>query len=96
MKKTGIADLKNRLSYYLRFVRKGQSVMVYDRDRPVARIDPVSGFGSAGEDDRVAELVRQGVLRAPERALPPDWLDRRRATSADVVAALLEERDLGR
>jgi antitoxin (DNA-binding transcriptional repressor) of toxin-antitoxin stability system len=42
MKTVKISDLKNRLNYYLRFVRRGQSVLVYDRDRAIARNDPVT------------------------------------------------------
>jgi antitoxin (DNA-binding transcriptional repressor) of toxin-antitoxin stability system len=36
MKTVGIADLKARLSEHLRTVRRGGSLMVVDRDRPVA------------------------------------------------------------
>ena len=39
--KARISELKNELSRFLRYVRKGASVLVYDRDRPVAWIDPV-------------------------------------------------------
>jgi len=35
-----IADLKARLSEYLRAVRRGRTLTVLDRDRPVARIVP--------------------------------------------------------
>ena len=36
-----IAELKARLSHYLRAVRAGRSLVVYDRDTPVARLIPV-------------------------------------------------------
>ena len=38
MKTVKIAELKNRLSYYLRRVQRGESILVCDRDRVVARI----------------------------------------------------------
>jgi hypothetical protein len=47
-------------------------------------------------DDWTEGLVRAGVLTAPTTALPTDWLERRRPVAADVVAALLEERESGR
>ena len=96
MKKAKIAELKNRLSYYLRFVRAGQPVLVYDRDRIIARIEPVTDAESVPAEDWVAELVRVGVLRAPRAKLPVDWLKQRKAVKADLVSALLEERDTGR
>ena len=35
-----VAELKARLSEYLRRVRKGDEITVYDRDQPIARIVP--------------------------------------------------------
>lgn len=94
--KTGISELKNRLSYYLGFVRRGQSVLVYDRDRAIARIDPVRSPSAGDEDDWTAELERTGVLRSPTARLPKNWLRRRPGGKGDVVAALLDERRSGR
>lgn len=99
MKIAKISELKNRLSYYLRFVRRGQSVLVYDRDRAIARIDPVSAAGALGPPDWTAELEQAGILRPPTVPLPRDWLKRRihaRGEGDDVVGALLDERESGR
>jgi antitoxin (DNA-binding transcriptional repressor) of toxin-antitoxin stability system len=96
MKSARIAELKNRLSYYLRFVRRGQSVLIYDRDRPIARIDPVRSPVSAESADRIAQLEQAGMLRAPSLPLPRDWLAKRIPVKSDVVAALLDERESGR
>jgi antitoxin (DNA-binding transcriptional repressor) of toxin-antitoxin stability system len=98
MKTAKISDLKNRLSYYLRFVRRGQSVLVYDRDRAIARIDPVSAAGALEPADWTAELEQAGILRPPTAPLPRDWLKRRihAKGEGDVVGALLEERESGR
>ncbi len=40
MKKVRVTDLKARLSHFLRLVRKGETITVYDRDKPVAEIIP--------------------------------------------------------
>ncbi len=37
----GIAELRRRLSAYLRRVRGGARITVLDRDTPVARLEPV-------------------------------------------------------
>jgi antitoxin (DNA-binding transcriptional repressor) of toxin-antitoxin stability system len=96
MKKARISELKNRLSHYLRFVRRGESVLVYDRDRAIARIDPIRDVSDADAGDWTAELERARVLAPPSAALRRDWLKQRKAVACDVVGALLEERESGR
>ncbi len=41
MSRVRIAELKSRLSEYLRKVRSGRSITVLDRDTPIARIRPM-------------------------------------------------------
>jgi prevent-host-death family protein len=38
----GIAELKSRLSEYLRRVRRGARITVLDRGTPIARLEPVA------------------------------------------------------
>jgi antitoxin (DNA-binding transcriptional repressor) of toxin-antitoxin stability system len=93
-----VSELKNRLSHYLREVRRGESVLVSDRDRVIARIDPVGGATAAdgGDASWIDDLERRGTIRRPRHRLDADWLKRRPRVTGDVVAALLEERDDGR
>ncbi|HEX9287745.1 MAG TPA: type II toxin-antitoxin system prevent-host-death family antitoxin, partial [Thermoanaerobaculia bacterium] len=42
MKNARISELRDKLSEYLAQVRKGETVIVYDRDTPIARIDPIA------------------------------------------------------
>ncbi len=42
MKSVRIAELKDRLSEHLRAVQEGDEVIVLDRNRPIARIVPIS------------------------------------------------------
>lgn len=82
MKEVGIADLKARLSEYLRAVRRGETISVLDRQTPIARIVPVH--------EQTALHVRKPASGAPRPnrvSLPkPLKLD------LDVVQLLLEER----
>ena len=93
MKSVNIAELKNRLSHYLRQVRRGESILVRDRDTVIARIEPVRG-PAADEDERIASLIARGVLTrgAP---ITPELFRNRPRISADVVAALLKDREEG-
>jgi prevent-host-death family protein len=83
MKRAKIAELKARLSEYLREVRSGRSLVVMDRNTPVARLVPYAPEGEALS-------VRKPLGRSPSlRRVPlPSPLE----TGVDVVELLLEER----
>jgi antitoxin (DNA-binding transcriptional repressor) of toxin-antitoxin stability system len=95
MEKATISELKNRLSAYLKKVRAGQSILILDRDQPVARLERVVA-GEPG-DERLDRLERAGLVRRPKAALP---LKELRAPAAkprrSVTQAMLEERREGR
>jgi prevent-host-death family protein len=86
MKRVKIADLKAHLSEHLRAVRRGETVTVLDRDRPVARIVPYDSAGPA----RIRKPV-PGAGRLGEIPLPPPLRGR-----GDIVQLLLEDRARGR
>jgi antitoxin (DNA-binding transcriptional repressor) of toxin-antitoxin stability system len=98
MKSVNVAELKNRLSHYLRLVRRGEPLLVRDRDQVIARIEPAGGAGDgAGSDEeRLAELEGRGVVRRARKPLPKNVLAQRPRVTADVVVALLREREDGR
>jgi prevent-host-death family protein len=93
-----IAELKNRLSHYLRRVQRGESILICDRDRVIARIDRVAPSGRAQEREAVwlDRLERRGIVRRGSGKLGRQWVIRRPAVRADVVAALIQERNEGR
>ena len=98
MSSVNVAELKNRLSHYLRLVRRGETVLVKSRDRVVARLEPAGGSDRAetGSLARLAELEARGVLKRGRGKVTPALLRRRPTSKASVVAALLEEREEGR
>jgi len=82
MKQVRIAELKARLSEYLRAVRRGETIAVLDRETPVAQIVPVR--------DRSTLRVRKPArgTPAPNRVPLPKPLK----VNIDIVQLLLEER----
>jgi len=98
MHAVNIAELKNRLSHYLRLVRRGEAVLVRDRDRIIARIEPAGDRDAHRGDEaaRLAALERRGILRRGRGPIPRTLLARRPRVSANVVDALLREREEGR
>ena len=78
---------------------RGETVLVVDRDVPVARIEPIDRSVLAGAD-AAQMLVRQGIAIAPRPRLDAEaFLRRKKATTikgASAVDALLREREEGR
>ena len=100
MKKASITEAKNRFSALIEMVKGGSSVLILDRGRPVARLEPVAPE-QYSDDERLAELERKGIVRPPRsRApLPKDFFTRELPKTKDgssVVEALLQERREGR
>ena len=98
VKKASITEAKNNLSALIDSVKGGSPVLIVDRGRPVARLEPVNGL-RAGTEGRLARLVREGVVRPARATLPKAVLATRppRAKgNASGVRALLDERREGR
>jgi prevent-host-death family protein len=92
------SEAKNNLSALLHRVRDGDSVLIVDRGLPVARLEPIQHL-AVSDDDRLARLVRQGVVRPARGAAAAAVL----ATAppsvrkgASALRALLDERREGR
>jgi prevent-host-death family protein len=82
MKQVRIAELKARLSEYLRAVRRGETIAVLDRETPVAQIVPVRA--------QAALRIRKPAPNAPP--LKRVRLPKPAKLNVDIVAFLLEER----
>lgn len=98
MIKVSISRLKDQLSAYLKKVEAGQTVIVTDRNKPIAQLTPV--VAKESDDERLARLIAQGIVTPPKRS-PPLSIEeilRRRpvAPGAGVLEALIEERREGR
>ncbi len=94
MTRAGLTETKNNLSAMVDQVRRGETVLLLDRGKPVARLEPILGI-EGGHLDRVVRLERQGVLRRPSAAVPRDVVARPGPTprnGASGLRALLEER----
>lgn len=75
MKAVGVRDLKNRLSEYLRAVRRGERILVTDRGQVVAELrspapDPESDRLSPALARLVRDHVTLGLPNGPQ-AYPP-------------------------
>jgi prevent-host-death family protein len=92
MGRTGVAELKARLSQYLARVKAGEEIVVTERDVPVARLVPV---GQRDRDDALRDLERRGLVRVGTGRLPKGFwrLPRGRDPKASVRKAVAAERE---
>ncbi len=81
----GIRELKAHLSEYLARVREGEALIITDRGKPVARIEPLH---TERLPAKFQELIRSGrvVDKGPLRYLPtPVRMTPGEKTSTDFV-----------
>jgi prevent-host-death family protein len=77
----GLKELRSDLGRYMRQVEAGHGLVVTDRGRPIARIEPIER--SASFDD----LVRRGLITPPAQPFVlNDQIVKGRGIVSDLVA----------
>lgn len=92
MSRVGVRELRQNLSKYLAEVKAGESFVVTERGREVARLTP-SGPG----DSPIARLVAERGATMPRRNLLEAWASPGRAplagpSSGEILDELREDR----
>jgi prevent-host-death family protein len=99
MKRATLTETKNNLSALVDQVRHGETVLILDRGRPVARIESVVEGDDPGEG-RLARLERSGIVRRGAKEHPARGLletsPPRARDGASALDELLAERYSGR
>jgi len=98
MKRATLTETKNNLSALVDQVRHGETILILDRGRPVARLESVLE-GDSPSEGRLARLERQGIARRATAERPRDLLSRRPpepAAGSSALQELLRERRSGR
>jgi prevent-host-death family protein len=91
MERVGVRELRQNLSVYLRRVRRGETLQVTERGRPVATLQPI-----VDPDDSMARIqargipVRRGAGNLAE--LPPPVRVELDRPLGDVLEELREDR----
>lgn len=91
-----VAQLKARLSEYLRIARSGGEVVVTERGTPIARLVPVGP--ALAVESRLARLAQAGLIRPARRPFAPELLegDTPRDPAGRMLEIVLEERAVDR
>ncbi len=99
MKIANISYAKNHLSKLIGMVREGETVLILDRKKPVARMEPVGADSGTGES-WVDDVVRRGILTRPAKPLDVKRILSRKLLKTkhggDVVQAVIKDREEGR
>ncbi|MGD9561573.1 MAG: type II toxin-antitoxin system Phd/YefM family antitoxin [Pyrinomonadaceae bacterium] len=96
IKKANIGELKTHLSVYLKGVKNGGTVLVTERNKPVAKIVPLDADDEYETEEE--QLIAEGILSPPKSNKPlPDsfWEDKDLPNvPMDVILRVIrEERD---
>lgn len=93
MRSVNVAELKNQLSKYLRFAKRGEEVVIRDRNLPVAKLVP---FPADSTDDQELLLVAAGKMRMPKSRLDVKALSKiptGRVTGNKAIEAVSADRE---
>ena len=72
MRQVSVTELKNKLSQYLRLVKKGETIEVLEHSIPVAHIQGVPDEAGGG-DGRLERLIREGVVTRGRKKPGRPW-----------------------
>ncbi len=94
MRTTNIAELKNNLSSFLADVKRGEEILISDRNKPIAKIVPLHNTSDFSAEELA--LAAAGILRLPEEsAIDESFLKEKRPNvkAETAIRAILDERD---
>jgi len=99
MNTANISYTRNHFSEVIDRVKGGETVLITDRNRPVARIEPAMSSDVEGSELK-ASLVRRGVLRLARQGLDLKAFHAmpqgKPGKAGDILGALLADREGGR
>ena len=100
MKSASVTETRNRLSAILDQVKEGETYLILEHGKPVARLEPVREVeGKSAEEARLADLERRGIItRHGSGRIPKELVDKppiKLPKGVSAVRAVLEEREEG-
>lgn len=92
-----MTEAKNGLSALIDAVQGGETIVIIDRGRPVARLDTAISTSTEDPEGRMARLQRSGIVR-PSSAVPAVLAGKppRPRSGESALSILVDERLTGR
>ncbi|MFQ5789173.1 MAG: type II toxin-antitoxin system Phd/YefM family antitoxin [Acidobacteriota bacterium] len=92
MSTVGIKELKNRLTEYLRRTKRGEEVIVTERGKPIAVIQPIETVEKLESlEAKLAKLAALGVVTLPTKK-PQRRIRLVKVSGAPLSKTVLSER----
>lgn len=92
MSSVGIRELKNRLTQYLRLTKQGEEVIITERGKPIALIQPIqSAEHPVSLEARLAKLAAQGFVTLPTQK-PLKRVRLAKVSGRPISKTILEDR----
>ena len=92
MSTVGVKELKNHLTQYLRRTKQGEEVVVTERGKPIAVIQPIqSAAPVVSLQARLARLAAQGLVALPTHK-PLKKVRMVKVSGPPISRAILEDR----
>ncbi len=93
----GVAELKARLTQYLKQLKSGNEIVITDRGLPVAKLVPIDA--AQKRDHRRQRLASEGLLQLGKRRMPKSLLVPPKGSpniGEEVLSTLVAERNESR
>jgi antitoxin (DNA-binding transcriptional repressor) of toxin-antitoxin stability system len=88
MKSVPVSELRERLDECVEAVKNGETVTLLEGEKRIGELKP-----EETDEERLASLEREGIIRRGTGQLPPDFLTRELPTfEGSVLEQLLEDR----
>jgi len=92
MSTVGIRELKNRLTQYLRRTKQGEEVIITERGKPIALIQPIRSVEHpVSLEARLAKLAAQGFVTLPTQK-PLKRVRLAKVSGPPISKTILEDR----
>jgi prevent-host-death family protein len=93
MLRTGVKEVRDHFTQYLKMVKKGEEIVVTERGRPVALIKPVAEIKDMRE--RLESAAEKGLIRLPLKEGNIPVHKKVKLTGKSLTKIILEEREAG-
>lgn len=92
MSTVGVRELKNRLTQYLRRTKQGEEVIITERGKPIALIQPIKSVEHpVSLEAQLAKLAAEGLLTLPTHK-PLRRVRLAKVSGPPISKAILEDR----
>ncbi len=96
MKTASISQTKNQLSALIDQVRQGETIVITDHDRPVAKLVPAYVENAEEAAGEIANLERKGLVRRGNSSARRLAAPVKPRAGSSALTALLQDRQEGR